>query len=139
MLTASIVILAQVDGKTIKAQIWDTAGQERYRAITSAYYRGAVGALLVYDITKQGESFARMAVVSQLLLVFQSAWMHHHTGFLLLLCGCALLGCSLRGHLHVLLHSGDGAVGVQGFQSSAAPAMSDEDRCMLNCVCMRVQ
>ncbi|CAK9225701.1 unnamed protein product [Sphagnum troendelagicum] len=42
----------QVDGKTVKAQIWDTAGQERYRAITSAYYRGAVGALLVYDITK---------------------------------------------------------------------------------------
>ncbi|KAK8514101.1 hypothetical protein V6N12_008818 [Hibiscus sabdariffa] len=36
-----------VDGKVIKAQIWDTAGQERYRAITSAYYRGAVGALLV--------------------------------------------------------------------------------------------
>ncbi|MCO5596429.1 hypothetical protein L7F22_050492 [Adiantum nelumboides] len=43
----------QVDGKTIKAQIWDTAGQERYRAITSAYYRGAVGALLIYDMTKQ--------------------------------------------------------------------------------------
>merc|ERR1712032_145946 len=42
-----------VDGKTIKAQIWDTAGQERYRAITSDYYRGAVGALLVYDISKQ--------------------------------------------------------------------------------------
>lgn len=61
-----------VEGKTIKAQIWDTAGQERYRAITSAYYRGAgactlnyphtfpfteqslmaVGALVVYDITK---------------------------------------------------------------------------------------
>ncbi|KAG2237737.1 hypothetical protein INT48_009675 [Thamnidium elegans] len=42
----------QVDNKVIKAQIWDTAGQERYRAITSAYYRGAVGALLVYDISK---------------------------------------------------------------------------------------
>ncbi|EYC40167.1 hypothetical protein Y032_0626g825 [Ancylostoma ceylanicum] len=43
----------EIDGKLIKAQIWDTAGQERYRAITSAYYRGAVGALLVYDISKQ--------------------------------------------------------------------------------------
>ena len=42
-----------VDGnKVVKAQIWDTAGQERYRAITSAYYRGAVGALLVYDISR---------------------------------------------------------------------------------------
>ncbi|KAK4767302.1 hypothetical protein SAY86_015052 [Trapa natans] len=43
----------RVDDKVLKAQIWDTAGQERYRAITSAYYRGAVGALLVYDITRQ--------------------------------------------------------------------------------------
>jgi len=41
-----------IEDKTVKAQIWDTAGQERYRAITSAYYRGAVGALLVYDIAK---------------------------------------------------------------------------------------
>ena len=41
----------EVEGKTVKAQIWDTAGQERYRAITSAYYRGAIGALLLYDVT----------------------------------------------------------------------------------------
>jgi len=44
----------QAEGKTIKAQIWDTAGQERYRAITSAYYRGAVGALLVYSMDQHG-------------------------------------------------------------------------------------
>ena len=42
----------QIEGKSIRAQIWDTAGQERYRAITSAYYRGALGALLVYDVCK---------------------------------------------------------------------------------------
>lgn len=42
-----------IKGKLIKAQIWDTAGQERYRAVTSAYYRGALGAMLVYDITKR--------------------------------------------------------------------------------------
>ena len=42
-----------IKGKTIRAQIWDTAGQERYRAITSVYYRQAVGALVVYDITKK--------------------------------------------------------------------------------------
>ena len=42
-----------VDGKVVRAQVWDTAGQERYRAITSAYYRGAAGALVVFDITKR--------------------------------------------------------------------------------------
>lgn len=43
--------LMSIEGKIIAAQIWDTAGQERYQAITSTYFRGAVGALLVYDIT----------------------------------------------------------------------------------------
>ena len=46
----------EIDGMKIKAQIWDTAGQERYKSITSAYYKGARGTLLVYDITKR-ESF----------------------------------------------------------------------------------
>ncbi|XP_059848035.1 RAB3D, member RAS oncogene family, a isoform X2 [Hemitrygon akajei] len=39
--------------KRVKLQIWDTAGQERYRTITTAYYRGAMGFLLMYDITNQ--------------------------------------------------------------------------------------
>jgi len=40
------------DGTQVKVQIWDTAGQERFRAITRGYYRGAVGALMVFDVTK---------------------------------------------------------------------------------------
>ncbi len=41
------------ENTSVRAQIWDTAGQERYRAITNAYYRQAIGVLLVYDITKR--------------------------------------------------------------------------------------
>lgn len=45
--------VVQLLGKKIKLQIWDTAGQERYKSVTRSYYRGAVGCLIVYDITNR--------------------------------------------------------------------------------------
>ncbi|CAI0449188.1 unnamed protein product [Linum tenue] len=66
-----------IDGKVIKAQIWDTAGQERYRAITSAYYRGAVGALLVYDVTRHStfENVARW--LKEVMLIGNKSDLRH--------------------------------------------------------------
>ncbi|OQR70171.1 ras-related protein Rab-35-like [Tropilaelaps mercedesae] len=49
----------EVDGERVKLQIWDTAGQERFRTITSTYYRGTHGVVVVYDVTN-GESFANV-------------------------------------------------------------------------------
>lgn len=41
----------EIDGKKCKLQVWDTAGQERFRTITTSYFRGAHGIILVYDVT----------------------------------------------------------------------------------------
>ncbi|WP_416515952.1 ADP-ribosylation factor-like protein, partial [Klebsiella pneumoniae] len=50
--------------KYVKLQIWDTAGQERFRSVTRSYYRGAAGALLVYDITSR-ETYTHMSTKDQ--------------------------------------------------------------------------
>ncbi|KAJ2627407.1 ras GTPase [Coemansia sp. RSA 1290] len=49
----------ELDGKVVKLQIWDTAGQERFRTITSSYYRGAHGIIVVYDVT-DSETFSNV-------------------------------------------------------------------------------
>eukprot|EP00658_Telonema_sp_P-2_P071628 TRINITY_DN60869_c0_g1_i3.p1 TRINITY_DN60869_c0_g1~~TRINITY_DN60869_c0_g1_i3.p1 ORF type:complete len:201 (-),score=29.40 TRINITY_DN60869_c0_g1_i3:438-1040(-) len=49
----------EIDGEPMELQIWDTAGQERFRNVTSAYYRGAMGVFLVYDLTDR-KSFERI-------------------------------------------------------------------------------
>mmetsp|Transcript_21631 Transcript_21631/g.66196 ORF Transcript_21631/g.66196 Transcript_21631/m.66196 type:complete len:212 (-) Transcript_21631:1954-2589(-) len=51
--------MINIDNKQVKLQIWDTAGQESFRSITRSYYRGAAGALLVYDITRR-ETFKHL-------------------------------------------------------------------------------
>jgi len=51
----------ELNGRTVKLQIWDTAGQERFRTITSSYYRGAHGIIIVYDVTDQ-ETFNNVNV-----------------------------------------------------------------------------
>ncbi|KAL9253380.1 Ras-related protein [Drosera capensis] len=51
-----VVGVVELDGKTIKHQIWDVAGQEQFRTITSSYYHGAHGIIIVYDVTEM-ESF----------------------------------------------------------------------------------
>mmetsp|Transcript_10114 Transcript_10114/g.11616 ORF Transcript_10114/g.11616 Transcript_10114/m.11616 type:complete len:215 (-) Transcript_10114:1566-2210(-) len=54
-----VKMMTTSSGNKVKATIWDTAGQERFRTLTSSYYRGAHGVILVYDVTRR-ETFSRL-------------------------------------------------------------------------------
>eukprot|EP00010_Vexillifera_abyssalis_P001248 CAMPEP_0201552990 /NCGR_PEP_ID=MMETSP0173_2-20130828/19380_1 /ASSEMBLY_ACC=CAM_ASM_000268 /TAXON_ID=218659 /ORGANISM="Vexillifera sp., Strain DIVA3 564/2" /LENGTH=230 /DNA_ID=CAMNT_0047963587 /DNA_START=26 /DNA_END=716 /DNA_ORIENTATION=- len=72
--------MISIDGKQVKLQIWDTAGQESFRSITRSYYRGAAGALLVYDITRR-ETF------NHLTGWLEDARQHSHSNMTIMLIG----------------------------------------------------
>ncbi|RLN96609.1 hypothetical protein BBJ28_00000128 [Nothophytophthora sp. Chile5] len=66
------VKMMQVDGKKIKMTIWDTAGQERFRTLTSSYYRGAQGIVLVYDVARR-DTFENLDLWLQEVEVYSPA------------------------------------------------------------------
>jgi Ras-related protein Rab-2A len=72
--------MINIGGKQLKLQIWDTAGQESFRSITRSYYRGAAGALLVYDITRR-ETF------NHLTSWLEDARAHSSTNMVIMLIG----------------------------------------------------
>ncbi|XP_061192550.1 ras-related protein Rab-3 isoform X2 [Saccostrea echinata] len=98
--------------KRVKLQIWDTAGQERYRTITTAYYRGAMGFILMYDVTNE-ESFN--AVMDWCTQIKTHAWSN---------CCVCLVGnkCDLEASREVSTQRGQdlaSELGLEFFETSA--------------------
>ncbi|KAI9577814.1 hypothetical protein GQX74_011001 [Glossina fuscipes] len=80
-----------IDGKQIKLQIWDTAGQEAFRSITRSYYRGAAGALLVYDITRR-DTF------NHLTTWLEDARQHSNSNMVIMLIGNKRINLIIKEH-----------------------------------------
>ncbi len=78
-------VTTMIDGKLVKLHIWDTAGQERFAQVTSSYYRGADGAILVYDITNS-KSFDDVEYWHDNITSANTA-QHNQTGIIRLLLG----------------------------------------------------
>ncbi|KAL0306042.1 UNVERIFIED_CONTAM: Ras-related protein RABB1c [Sesamum radiatum] len=76
-----------IDNKPIKLQIWDTAGQESFRSITRSYYRGAAGALLVYDITRSTFLLVRRETFNHLASWLEDARQHANPNMTIMLIG----------------------------------------------------
>ncbi|XP_077416498.1 ras-related protein Rab-35b isoform X2 [Vanacampus margaritifer] len=93
----------EINGEKVKLQIWDTAGQERFRTITSTYYRGTHGVIVVYDVTS-AESFVNV-----------KRWLHEINQ------NCDDV-CRI---LDVQLHHGAGAARQEGGPCQAAAAATE--------------
>eukprot|EP01120_Amphizonella_sp_Union-15-10_P000749 TRINITY_DN1077_c0_g1_i1.p1 TRINITY_DN1077_c0_g1~~TRINITY_DN1077_c0_g1_i1.p1 ORF type:complete len:201 (-),score=25.82 TRINITY_DN1077_c0_g1_i1:126-728(-) len=106
--------------KQVKLQIWDTAGQEKFRSITRSYYRGAAGALLVYDITRR-ESFDKL-----------SEWLddcrkYSNSNIVIILIGNK---CDLEGNRQVSIEEGEQFAkrnGLTFMETSAKSSQNVED------------
>jgi len=101
-----------IDGKQVKLQIWATAGQESFRSITRSYYRGAAGALLVYDITRR-DTF------NHLTTWLEDAKQHSNSNMVIMLIGNK---SDLEADRVVSVDEGKGLAeeyGVQFFETSA--------------------
>merc|ERR1712159_576463 len=109
-----------IDKKQIKLQIWDTAGQESFRSITRSYYRGAAGALLVYDITRR-ETF------THLTSWLEESRQHASPNMTIMLIGNK---CDDEEHRHVTYEEGEAFAKQHGLlflETSAKTAHNVED------------
>lgn len=107
----------KIDDTLVKMQIWDTAGQERYKAMTTSYYRGAVGCVLVYDVT-------RMASLESLESWLAEVNENATEPIVVIVCGNK---CDLAGEMEVHKEQGETFArkhGLQFFETSAKTGMN---------------
>lgn len=113
-----------IDNKQIKLQIWDTAGQEAFRSITRSYYRGAAGALLVYDITRR-ETF------SHLTTWLEDARQHSNSSMVIMLIGNK---CDLDSRREVKKEEGEAFAREHGliFMETSAKTAANVEEAFIN-------
>ncbi|KAF7491786.1 Ras-related protein Rab-2A [Sarcoptes scabiei] len=113
-----------IDNKQIKLQIWDTAGQEAFRSITRSYYRGAAGALLVYDITRR-ETF------NHLTTWLEDARQHSNSSMVIMLIGNK---CDLDSRREVRREEGEAFAREHGliFMETSAKTAANVEEAFIN-------
>ncbi|KAH9407572.1 PREDICTED: ras-related protein Rab-2 [Rhagoletis zephyria] len=113
-----------IDNKQIKLQIWDTAGQEAFRSITRSYYRGAAGALLVYDITRR-ETF------NHLTTWLEDARQHSNSSMVIMLIGNK---CDLDSRREVKKEEGEAFAREHGliFMETSAKTAANVEEAFIN-------